>query len=911
MFFEMHKHSQYSMFDGFDQIKNIVSYAKELGHKAIGISDHGAANGIIQLYNACKAADLKPLMGCEAYFQPTFDPGKGYYHLCLYAYNNIGYKNLCRIISDANEFNFYRRMHVTFEMLEKHSEGIICTSACIGGFIPQALAKGNKSLALKAAKKFKSIFGDNFYFEVQPIKVDDKGTQETVNEMLMSLGKKLDIKCVLTTDSHFTREEDFDSYLMMHRLSKIGSSKGEGFTIEHVEQTYRERYMHSEEEIVSKFKKMHPKHKVAPLLEAMQEIYDKIDVELDFSESIPKCDDFDDVEKELTKVCQRKLKETGRWTKEYIERTKYELGVIKGHGLCDYFMIVREYVQWAKDNDIYVGPGRGSCGGSLVTELLGITEIDPIVVGTDFDRFLRPDKKKMPDIDLDFENGRQAEVIEHIINKYSGRASKIVTFGYYKSANLINDLGKVYEIPSHELARIKAIISAKVPEMAHFEFEEIDYNDIMRDAQVREIDKEYKHFVKHFCKLCGQVKYYGQHPAGVLVTNGAISQYVPLQRIKGQLICSYDKYDVEGVDMVKFDVLALKTMNVLHEIERATGDKYDRTRVLGLRESEDGINSREFERNLEVGREMYRRFSEGDSLGIFQLNKAAAMGILRDIKADNIQDLIAAISLNRPGTLKLKTHEQYAENKANVDDTTVWYPYTKDAHGSIIYQEHVMRICKGLADMPMDRVDKLMKFKFSEEERGHLKEEFMEGAKKHSGLSKHITGPLFDAMALYMFNKGHGAGYALISEWMMYHKVKHPTEFWYATLKWEYDERKQAECMSEAVADGIVIFLPHVNYTADYSIRKVDGEKVIQMGYNAIKNVGEKAALAIEEERRKNGPFKDYDDFYDRCKSRAVTSRVIDALKNDGALEFNKKTYVSRTIKFNSTLYMKGMREKK
>lgn len=362
-------------------------------------------------------------------------------------------------------------------------------------------------------------------------------------------------------------------------------------------------------------------------------------------------------------------------------------------------------------------------------------------------------------------------------------------------------------------------------------------------------------------------------------------------KVKGQMICSYDKYDCEGMDMVKFDVLALKTLNVLHEIEEATNDRFDRRTV------DDGIEY-----------EMYKRFAEGNTLGIFQLNKDAARGILKDIQADNIQDVIAAISLNRPGTLKLKTHEQYAANKQAIDDSTVWYPYTKDAYGSIIYQEHVMRICKGLADMPMDRIDKLMKFKFSEEERGHLKEEFIAGAKAHSGLSEKVTGPLFDAMALYMFNKGHGAGYALISEWMMYHKVKHPTEFWFATLKWEYDERKRWEFEAEAASEGILIFIPHVNYTADYSIRTIEGEKVIQMGYNAIKGVGPKAAMEIEAERRKNGPFKSYDDFVDRCKSRAVTSRVIDALLTDGALEFKKKVYIERVKKKNADLYMKGLR---
>ena len=890
----MHKHSPYSMFDGFDKINNIVAYAKELGHKAVGLSDHGNACGIIQLYLECKKQGLKPLMGVEAYFQPRFNAGGQKFHLCLYAYSNKGYENLCRIISEANDKNFYRTMTVDFELLEKYTEGIICSSACIAGYLSQAVSKKKTSLAIKAAKKFKQIYGDNFYIELQPMSVYEGGKdiQKYVNEKLMKVADEVGVKTILTSDSHFTRKEDFDSYLMMHKLGKIGTEKGEGFTIEHIEQTYKERYMHSEKEICMKFKKMHGFYPHEQL-DAMDEIYDKIDIDLDFSGSIPECDDYDDNEKALTKICQKKLKETGRWTKEYIDRAKYELSVIKGHGLCDYFLIVRDYVQWAKNNNIYVGPGRGSCGGSLVTELLGITEIDPLVVGTDFDRFLRPDKKKMPDIDMDFENGRQQEVIEYIINKYKGRASKITTFGYYKSANLINDLCKVYEIQSSEVARIKAILQAHVPEMAHFEFEDISYNEIMRDRQVAEIDKEYSHFVKHFCMLCGQVKYYGQHPAGVLVTKGDISGWVPMMKVKGQMICSYDKYDCEAMDMVKFDVLALKTLNVLHEVEDATGDVFDRRHV-----------------DADVEYEMYKRFSEGNTLGIFQLNKDAARGILRDIQADNIQDVIAAISLNRPGTLKLKTHEQYAANKQNVDDSTVWYPYTKDAYGSIIYQEHVMRICKGLADMPMDRVDKLMKFKFSEEERVHLKEEFIAGAKEHSGLSEKVTGPLFDAMALYMFNKGHGAGYALISEWMMYHKVKHPTEFWFATLKWEYDERKRWEFEEEAASEGILIFIPHVNYTADYSIRTIEGEKVIQMGYSSIKGVGPKAAEEIQAERKKNGPFRSYDDFVDRCKSRAVTSRVIDNLLTDGALEFKKSVYIERVKKYNASLYMKGLRKK-
>ncbi|MCX7924109.1 MAG: DNA polymerase III subunit alpha [Clostridia bacterium] len=895
MWFEMHKHTQYSMFDGFDKVKNIVRYAKELGMKAIGISDHGNACGVAQLYMACQKEGLKPLMGCEVYFQPTFDSSRERFHLCLYAMNETGYRNMCRILTEANDKNFYRYGHVTFELLERYSEGLICSSACIGGFIPQMIDKGKKELVYKATDRFVEIFGDNFYFEIQPIKIDNKGTQERVNKILMKIGEECGVKCIMTTDSHFTSKDDFESYLMMHKMSKIGQEKGEGFTLEHIEETYKERYMHSEEDITTKFKKMHGFYP-EELLHNMDEIYDKIDIKLDFADSIPTFDDVEDTYQEMKDICISRLKETNRYNKEYIDRLKYEMSVIKGHELCDYFLIVRDYVKFARDNDIYVGPGRGSVGGSLVAELMGITSIDAIKVGTDFDRFLRPDKKKMPDVDLDFESSGQDAVINYILNKYKYRSSKIVTFGYYKGANLINDLCKVYDIPSHEATRIKMLLQPLTKtdegkEMAHFDFEDIDYEEAIKDRNIRALDKEYPDIVKHFCKLCGQAKYYGQHPAGVLVTKGEIGQYVPMLKVKGQLICSYDKYDVEALDMLKFDVLALRTMDVIHAIERETGDKFDRRNI-----------------PKDVEEEMYERFRTGNTLGIFQLNKEAAQNILVEIGADNIQDVIAAISCNRPGTLKLGMHKQYGANKQNLDEDTAWYPYTKDAYGSIIYQEHVMRICKGMAKMEPGDVDKLMKFKFSEAERVVLKEKFVKGAEEHSGIKKPVAEELFDNMALYMFNKGHGAGYALISEWQMYHKVKHPTEFWFSTMKHEIDERKKIEFMSEAARDGIVFFLPHVNYTADYSIRKVDGEPVIQIGYSIVKNVGEKAAQAIEEERRKNGIFRSYDDFYDRCKSRSVTSRVIESLQEEGALEFDRKTYIKRVTKYNSTLYMKGLR---
>lgn len=897
MWFEMHNHSHYSNFDGFDKVKNKVAYAKELGMKAYGLSDHGNMSGAIQLYKECKKHDIKPLIGCEVYFQPVFNQEKRRFHLCLFALNNVGYQNLCQIITEANDKNFYRYAIVTFEILEKYSEGILCTSGCIGSFIPQAIVNDEKDTGMRAISKFKTIFGDNFYFEIQPISLKDElGMQEKSNNVILKLAKKMDIKCIMTTDAHYTRKEDFDTYCMMHELARIGTAKGDGggFSPEKVRQTYGSRYMHGEAEIAQRFVEMHGYYPTE-LFEAMDEIYEKIDINLDFSESIPESD-IEDCYGEIKRICVDRLKKTDRYNKKYIDILKYELGVIDGHGLCDFFMITYDYVKYAKDNDIYVGPGRGSVGGSLTAELLEITTVDPLVIGTDFERFLRADKKKMPDIDIDFESHRQQEVIDYIINKYPGRAAQIVTFGYYKSANLVNDLAKVYELSKDEIVRVKAILSPLAKkddgkEMAHFEFEDIDYDDAMKDRQVRELDKEYKGIVKHFCKLCGQIKYYGTHPAGVLVTKGKIGSWVPLQRIKGNMICTYDKYDVEAMDMLKFDVLALKTLDVIHEIEKISDDKFDRRNI-----------------DPDIERQMYEKFSTGDALGIFQLNSDAARNILMEIKADDIQGVIAAISLNRPGALQMKMHRQYAAYKENLDTSLLWYKYTSDAYGAIIYQEHVMRICKGMAKMETDDVDKLMKFKFSESERGGLKAKFVKGAVANSPIKQKDAEDLFDAMALYLFNKGHGAGYALISEWQMYHKVKRPTEFWYATMKWEQDERKRAEFMAEASRDGIVIFIPHVNYSADFSIRNVEGEGIVQMGYSIIKNVGEKASLEIEKERKANGPFKSYDDFVDRVPKRSVNSRVVESLLADGALEFDKKTYMSRVIKFNSTLYMKGMR---
>ena len=884
MWFETHKHSQYSLFDGYGKIKDIVSHAVKLGYPAIGITDHGNTCSMAKLYMECKEAGIKPALGIEAYFQPKFDKDKPYYHLCLFAKNQEGYSNIMQMVTEANENNFYRRGIVDFELLEKYNEGVICTAACIAGFIPQAIHKKNKEMALKAIKKFHNIFEGDLFFEVMPIPIDKEGTQETLNRNLFDIGKRLGIKVIPTTDSHYTRKDDFESYALMHKLA--GSKLD-------VEAVYGERHMHSKEEIIKKLRSEgFANYEIKQMLMDLRSFYDKIDIDLDFTSSIPSYPDIKNLEindpsKVVKKICINRLKETGRYNKKYISRLKEELKVLKSHNINDYFLIVWDYVKKAKEMDCYVGPGRGSVCASLVAELLEITSVDPIEIGNDFERFLRADKKKMPDIDLDFEQGARDDVIRYLLEKYKGRSAQIITFGFYKVKNLCNDLVKYFNISIEDARLMKLKLNSKIDDKAHFNFESIEYNDLIADRDLKYIDSKYNKCILHFAKLYGQIRYFGTHAAGVVITNDKISKYTSLVKYKGKFATCFDKYDIEALGLLKFDILGLKTLNEIHDIERLTGDKYNPKTISKSKKEK-----------------MYDFFRKGMTTGIFQLNKQVAKDILSDIDANNIQDIIAAISLNRPGPLSLKMHEQYSENKKNPDTDTKWYKYTSDSYGSIVYQEHVMRICKGLARMDNNDIDKIMKFKFTQDEREKLKVKFIKGAMKHGKLTKVEASNLFDSMTLYLFNKGHGSGYAMIAEWQMYHKVFYPTEFWFSCLKHVYDESKRWKFKKEAVREGIVLFLPHTNFSSDYSIRDFDGEKVIQEGLTQIKGVGEKAAQFIEEERKKNGVFKSKKEFIDRCKSRSVHKGVISVLDEQGAMEYNRNRYLNRVVKYNSSLYV-------
>lgn len=911
--FDLHRHDEYSTFDGFGKAGELAKLAKELGYNSLSTTNHGNTNGLIQTYQACKEEGLKAILGVEGYFLPKYKPQTRGYHMILIAKNLKGYGNMNRVQFEGEKQKYYNPIW-DFSILEKYHEGLVCTTACVAGYLSQCILSDKLNTAEKFLKKLKSIFGSDLYIEIQPYPVSDKGMQEKVNVESIKLGKKLGIKCILTSDSHRGRKEDLSSYMKMHEVA--------GHDRMDIKATYSERYMPAPDEMRKRFYSMHKddfgpeetKKLAKEMYEALDEIEDKCESNYldDLKLQLPKI--HEDESKTSYEVLLSKvksgLKERGKYNKDYIERCKVELDVIKYHGFEDYFLIVADYVNWSKNQGIIVGPGRGSVCNCLVAYALKITEVDSLFFNLDFRRFLRKDKKKFPDIDLDFETSRRYEVIEYLCTKYEGHAARICSYGLYKVDNLLNDLAKVCGLVStdendkqvvnkSELASIKSFVSSFI------EDGRLDEERMNNSREFKMYNSQYDNILVHFEKLFKKVRFIGTHAAGVAITGGELLDYVALRidSKTGAVFTNYDLSDIEAINVIKFDILGLKTMESIGDLRKSTGVTVDYNEVVN-------------------DQKILESFRNGNCDGVFQFEKGTARGILKDIHCDCFDDVVAASSMNRPGPLSLHMPQAYAENKINPDkisDSSYW-EYTKESYGTIIYQEQVQQICINIGGMDWGDADKIMKMmkgssmtekalKVYEENKNDLMSRFVKGAVSN-GLSQEEAEQLFENMIAYTFNKGHGVGYSLISVEEMFYKIYYPNEYWFAKLKYAKDDGEYRRFSEQAVIDGSVIFLPHVNYSSPKTkLRNVEGQHAIQQGLSEIKNVGEKAADFIEEERKKNGVFTSYDDFYDRCKSRIVTSRVIDTLKEQGALEFDKKTYVKRVMKYNSALYSRSLRK--
>lgn len=912
---DLHRHDMFSRFDGFGKPIELAKLAKELGHTALSTSNHGNTNGLVQTYKACKEVGIKAILGVEGYFLPVYKEQERGYHLCLFAKDLNGYRNLNAIQYEGEKQKYYNPIW-TFELLEKYHEGLICTTACIASYSSQCIINGKLSHAEKYLRKLKKIFGDDLYIEVQPYKVEEEGLQEQVNVAMIEFGRLLDIKCVLTSDSHRGAREDFETYLKMHEM--------DGHDLNWVEGTYKERYMPTEKEIKVRFVKMHKEHygidkakrMAIEMIRNLEEIENKVeDNILDGLElKLPKIGGQDSY-KEIIKQIKEGLKKRGQYATQYIQRCKEELDVIKTNGFVDYFLIVADYVNWAKEHGICVGPGRGSICNCLVAYAMHITEVDSIKFNLDFKRFMRYDKKAFPDIDIDFEMDRRGEVIEYLINKYPGQSARVSSYGLYQVDNTINELAKVCGLPTdqsveeHELKANKEVIASIKKLVNNYKMEDgsIDEDGLLYgndQKYVEQLNKKYQNIISHFVKLFGKVRFIGTHAAGVIITSGDVLQYTALRLDKaGNIYSAFNLEDLNDINIIKFDLLGLKTMQSLGECRKLAGI--------------DGFDVKYVDDEA-----LLEQFRLGNTVGIFQFEKNTAKRILDEINCDCFDDVIATCAMNRPGPLGQGMPEMYASNKLNgtADTENITYQYTKESYGTVVYQEQLLLICVFIGGLEWGEADKVLKAnKHGSKERAvailneyartsgvDLHKKFVKNAVRN-GSTKEDAENTWDSLLVYSFNKGHAAGYCIISMEEMFYKYYYPTFFWYVKVKYAGNDKDKEMFCNEAAKSEVVVFLPHVNYSREStSLRKVEGEYVLQKGLSDIKGIGEKAAQAIMDERKANGVFTSYDNFYDRCKGRTVTSKVINTLKEQGALEFDKTRYIKKVTTYNASLYSRA-----
>ena len=916
--FDLHRHDEYSTFDGYGKPEELAKIAKELGYNSLCTTNHGNTNGLVQTYKACKDNGLKAILGVEGYFLPKYVPQTRGYHLILIAKNLVGYGNMNRIQYEGDMQKYYNPIW-DFSILEEHSEGLICTSACVAGYLGQCIKSDNLDKAKKYLKKLQSIFGDDFYIEIQPYDVDEEkegiNLQRYINIKSIELAEELGIKCILTSDSHRGRKEDWESYMKMHEVA--------GHNLDHIEDTYKERYMPVPGDLKKRFYKMHKadfgevrtKKLAMQMVKNLEEIEDKCELNyLDqLEEKLPVL--YDNSYKVLVEHVKQGLKDRGKYNKKYIDRAKEELDVIKFHHFEDYFLMVEDYVNWAKDQGIAVGPGRGSACNSIVCYALKITEVDSIYFDLEFRRFLMKERKKMPDIDLDFETDRRGEVIEYLLNKYEGHSAQICSYGLYRVDNLINDLAKVCglrtdkEVDASD-AKINKQIKADIKKFVNSYIDEgfLDREGLKKDERYKSYNDSYDNIMMHFLALYEKVRFIGTHAAGVAITGGNILDYaaVRMDTKTGKLFTAYDLIDMEAIGVIKFDMLGLKTMSELNDCRKATG-----TPGFDISMIED--------ENVIAG------FAKGNCNGVFQLDKASVQQLLLDIHTSNFNDVVAASAMNRPGPLKQKMPELYAANKEAYElgedagsNIRAFDEYLKETYGTIIYQEQIMRMAVDIAGMTWDEAHNITKMKigvpkfnyYFENDYPRFEQAFVNGCKK-LGVPADTAKDIFKKFYDYSFNKGHSVGYSLISVEQMYYKVYYPEVFWFAKIKYANDDSDFFKYCENAVGDGAVVFLPHVNYSrSKSSLRKIDGEFAIQQGLSSIKGVGEVAANAIVAERKANGIFTSYDNFLDRVQDKKVNKKVLGLLIESGALEFKKSTYISRVKKYNSSLYARADRKR-
>lgn len=871
-FVHLHVHTNFSLLDGACDIGRLAGRAKELGMDAMAITDHGVMYGVIDFYKTMKAAGIKPIIGCEVYVarrtikdrQPGIDDEQ--YHLVLLAENQTGYRNLVKLVSKGFIEGYYYKPRVDKELLREHSEGLIALSACVAGEIPQYILKGEYEKARRAALEFNDIFGEgNFYLEIQ-----DHGLKEQklVNPELVNLSRETGIPLVATNDVHYILKSDADFHDAMLCIQTGKTVKDE----DRLKFDTSEFYLKSEEEMRRLFPHL------AEACDNTVRIAERCNVELEFGKvhlpsfEVPAGFTEDSY---LEKLCYEGLrKRYSEITPEIKNRLDYELEVIKKMGYSSYFLIVWDFVNFARKNGIMVGPGRGSAAGSLVAYCLYITNIDPLKYNLLFERFLNPERVTMPDIDVDFCYERRQEVIDYVVSKYGAdRVAQIGTFGTMAARAAIRDVGRVFGYPYGEVDAVAKMVPMELgmtiekaltinPELKKL------YTENEKIRKLLDTAKALEGFPRHA----------STHAAGVVISSQPLVELVPLHRVGDSTVSTqFTMTALEELGLLKMDFLGLRTLTVIQDALRLI----KRSRGLDL----------DLEKIPLDDKKVYDLISRGETTGVFQLESSGMRNLLKELKPERFEDIIAVIGLYRPGPLGSGAADEFIRNKNNPENIKYLHPklepILRETYGIILYQEQVMKIAQELAGFSLAQADILRKAmgKKQQEVMEAQRNSFIQGCIKN-GIDEKTAEKIFEEISYfagYGFNKSHAAAYALVAYQTAYLKAHFPVEFMAALLtSVRHNTDKVAQYIAECRHMGIEVLPPDINESLEV-FAAVDGK--IRFGLTAVKNVGENVARAIIKCREEKGRFVSFSDFCEKMEQAQLNKKAVESLIKSGAFD--------------------------
>ena len=878
-FTHLHVHTEYSLLDGSSKIRELTARAKELGMDSMAITDHGVMYGVIDFYRAAREVGIKPILGCEVYVAPgsRFDRENGagedrYYHLILLAENNTGYKNLMKIVSKGFVDGFYYKPRVDLDLLETYHEGIISLSACLAGEVQKYLARGMYEEAKRSALRYSEIFGkDHFYLELQDHGIPE---QKMVNQGLLRLSQETGLELVATNDVHYTFAEDakaHDILLCIQTGKKVTDE-------DRMRYEGGQYYCKSEEEM----RKLFPYAQEA--IDNTHKIAERCNVEIEFGVTkLPKYEvpEGFDSWTYLNHLCREGFKtrypdDDGTLSR----RLDYELGVIKTMGYVDYFLIVWDFINYARSQNIMVGPGRGSAAGSIVSYTLGITNIDPVRYNLLFERFLNPERVSMPDIDVDFCYERRQEVIDYVVRKYGkDQVVQIVTFGTLAAKGVVRDVGRVLDLP---YAMCDSIAKMIPNDLGMTLDKALTANPDLK--KLYNEDEQVKYLIDMSKRLEGLPRHTSMHAAGVVIGSRSIDEFVPLSRAAdGTITTQFTMTTIEELGLLKMDFLGLRTLTVIQNAVRLAEKDY------GIKLDMDHIDYND--------KKVLESIGTGRTEGVFQLESGGMKGFMKELKPENLEDIIAGISLYRPGPMDFIPRYLKGKN----DKTSITYecpqlePILSPTYGCIVYQEQVMQIVRDLAGYTWGRSD-LVRRAMAKKKAAVMEKErqnfvygnAQEGVKGciANGIDEKTANHIYDEMidfAKYAFNKSHAAAYAVVSYQTAYLKYYHPVEFMAALMTSVKDNvTKVSEYIMSCRQMGMKIMPPDIN-EGEGGFSVSDG--AIRYGLSAIKSIGQSVVDEIVRERTEHGKFRSLEDFIDRMSGREVNKRTLESFIKSGAMD--------------------------